>query len=263
MPKTTAEGVVLNLKDRGEADQMVTLLTPTEGPLRAMARQAKWSVRRFGGRLGLTNRIRFDYSRKEPSAIAYIEETELIERFPMIPADPVRFGRCMTFAEVMEGAWGEGEPAEQLYRFFIEYLRRANRSEIDANRHFLEAFRLLALLGHRPSLDSCASCGGELGKRARLSYSVIEGGALCPDCAENVAQKETPSAVSIMKIQSETARTIEAGLSMNADRLGRLKFTEQGRREARALWIAHIRVLLGRNPASIEYLDKIEIAGGR
>jgi|GEM_PF-2071257 len=270
MPRITAEGVVLNLKDRGEADMLVSLLTPSGGPLRAMARQAKWSVRRFGGRLGLTNRIRFDYSRKATSGMAFIEETELIERFPLIPRDPARFGRCMTFAEIIESAWGEGDPAEELYGFFIEYLRRANRIEMDADRHYLEAFRLLAILGHRPALDRCASCAGEPGRSARISYSAVEGGALCAGCAEKVAMRDTGAghtalsrdSASIMKVHGETLRTIEAGLSMSAEKLGRLKFTELGRKEARAIWIAHTRVLLGRSPSSIEYLNKIETQVG-
>jgi DNA repair protein RecO (recombination protein O) len=255
MPRATVEGVILSLEERGEANILVTLLTPTEGPLKGVARQAKWSVRRFGGRLGLMNRISADYSRREPSALAFLEETELIERFPNIPKDPVMFGRCMTFAEVMAGAWGEGEPAEALYSFFVEYLRCANRMQMDEDRHYLEAFRLLALLGHRPALDRCASCGNPLSKGWR--YSVIEGGTICGDCVLKL-ENRAPENPAPMRVRAETIRTIEAGFSLKPDRLGRLKFTVQGRKEAKTLWNTHIRILLGRIPKSAEFLDKIE-----
>lgn len=248
-----SEGVILKMLDKSEADKIVILLTPDGGTLRTLAKQAKWSIRRFGGRLGVFNRVKIRYTKKE-SGLSYLEETELIERFPQISQDPFLFGQAMSIAETLLLGWGEGESAEEVYNFLLRYLKTADRGALDTDRHILEAFRLLAILGYQPMLDSCVFCG--VPSERGFYFDIREGGGVCSKC---IAEKnENKKNEFIIKLNPQTIRTLQAGYTMKSEKLGRLKFTEQCRKEATSLWEKYVRYLFGVNLKSIEFLKKLE-----
>jgi len=252
----TAEGIILKNSGLGEADCILWMLTPAFGIMRVLARSGRKSVKRFGGRLLLFNRLKFDYSRRREGRTAAIENAKLIESFPEIFTDAARFGRCALFAEVFLQAWGEGDPAPEAFEFFLEYLRRSEAHRESADRHVLDAFRLLEILGHRPMLDRCASCDGSLEKSDM--FSVNEGGSVCLICAKNESDRTAGQGGSKpFKVSSAVRRTIEQFRNTDPKRLHRVRFTPKSRTEAEKLWISNIQALLGRTPKSSDYLDKI------
>lgn len=249
-----SEGVILKMLDKSEADKIVILLTPDEGILRTLAKQAKWSIRRFGGRLEILNRLKIRYTSKE-SGLSYLEETELIQRFAKIYQNPFSFGQAMTIAETLMLGWGEGESAQELYNFLLRYLETAVGGTLDTDRHLLEAFRLLALLGYQPMLEACLSCGTQPAKG--FSFDIKEGALFCPKCLSEKTDGRKDDEFMI-KLNPHTIRTIQAGYAMKHDKLGRLKFTEQGRKEAALLWENYVRYLFGVNLKSLEFVKKLE-----
>lgn len=250
-----AEGIILNIRPSGESDLLVWLFTPGQGPLRALARKALRSTRRFGGRILLFNRLAFNYSRRSDDYLYFIENAHLAETFPEIFADPVNFGGAALFAELLLAAWGEGEPAERPYEFLLQFLRRLEEGRESPDRYVLDAFRLLEILGHRPVLDGCASCGGKLGPSRW--YSVNEGGTVCASCAEaerlRLADRGTPPA----QVSVPVIKTLAEGFKVPERNLHRLKFSKSSRAEAEALFREHVRALLGRTPKSMRYLEKM------
>lgn len=248
-----SEGVVLKILDKSEADKIVILLTPHEGILRTIAKQAKWSTRRFGGRLELFNRLKIRCTRKE-RGITYLEETELIQRFAKISHNPFMFGMVTTVAEILTIGWGEGEEALDAYDFLLKYLETAHCGELDTNRHILEFFRLVAVLGYQPMLDSCISCGTQAEKF--FFFDIREGAIFCSKCVEG--KNNNKSSEFFVKLSPQTLRTLQASYAMKSKKLGRLKFTEQGRKEATLLWENYVRYLFGVNLKSIEFMKKLE-----
>jgi len=249
-----AEGIILNIRPSGEADLVLWIFTAGQGPLRAIARKALRSTKRFGGRILLFNRLAFDYSRRSDDYLYFIEDTRLVETFPKIFADWENFGRAALFAELLLAAWGEGEPAEKPYEFFLCFLRRLEEGRESRDRYVLDAFELLGILGHRPVLDSCASCGGKTGDSRW--YSVNEGGAVCAGCAEaerlRLADRGTPPA----EVSVPVIKTLQKGFDTPGRNLHRVKFSKKSRAEAEALWKKHVQALLGRTPNSFNYLKK-------
>ncbi len=257
MRRGKAEGIIINIRPSGEADLVLRIFTPGQGPVRAVARKALRSTRRFGGRILLFNHLLFDYSRRSDDYLYFIEDTQLAETFPGIFSDPVNFGKTALFSELALAAWGEGEPGERPYRFLLEFLRRAEEGAESPDRYVLDAFELLGILGHRPVLDVCASCGGKLGPSRW--YSVNEGGTVCAGCAEaerfRLADRGTPP----VKVSVPVIKTLSEGFKTPEKNLNRVKFSKKSRAEAENLWKNHVRALLGRTPKSMRYLD--EMAG--
>ena len=59
MPARQTPAIVLTVKDFGEADRLVTFLTPERGVLTGMAKHAKKSRKRFANVLEPLNRVEF------------------------------------------------------------------------------------------------------------------------------------------------------------------------------------------------------------
>ncbi len=253
----SAEGLILKIVTYGEADLLVWVLTPEFGPLRVLARKGLRSVKRFGGRIFLFNRLEFDYSRRRDDEIAFIESARLVEIFPGVFTDEVRFGRAALFAEVLLAAWGEGDPAPEACGFYLEFLRKLERGVQSADRFVLDAFRLLEILGHRPVLDRCASCEKPLD--GSKMYSVNEGGAVCENCAKDEKIKMTGRGGTLpFAVTAAVRKTVEKSYNTDPGHLDRLKFSAKARVEAFDLWIEHIKALLGRTPKCIRYLSEFE-----
>jgi len=252
----TAEGIILKISDYGEADCLLWLLTPAFGIMRALARSGRKSVKRFGGRILLFNRLEFDYSRRREAQTAVIQSAKLIETFPGLFSDATRFGRCALLTEVLLQTWGENDPAPQAYKFSLDYLRRSEAHKETADRHVLDAFRLLEILGHRPVFDLCASCGGKLEKSEM--FSVNEGGTVCGMCEKNEAARLAGLGGTVpFRVSSAVRKTIEQSYK-EPKRLNRLRFTPKSRAEAEKLWLANIQAITGRTPKSVDYLAKLE-----
>ena len=256
MRRGTAEGIILKISDYGEADCLLWLLTPAFGIMRVLARSGRKSVKRFGGRILLFNRLEFGYSRRRENQTAAIENAKMLETYPELFSDAVRFGRCALFAEVFLQAWGEGDPAPQAYEFLLDYLRRSEAHKETADRHVLDSFRLLEILGHRPVFDLCASCGSKLEKSNM--FSVNEGGTVCEICAkEETARLAGRGGTFPFRVSSAVRKTIEQSYK-DPKRLNRVRFNAKSRSEAEKLWLANIQAITGRTPKSVDYLAKLE-----
>jgi len=257
LPRGSAEGVILKVIPCGEADLIVWSLTPDLGPMRALARRGLRSIKRFGGRLLQFNRLEFDFSRRHEDEIAFFDSVRLIEIFPGLFTDEVRFGRATLFAEVLLAAWGEGDPAHDAYNFYLDFLRRADTDTESADRFVIDAFQLLEILGHRPVLDVCASCGKDPGNSKM--YSVNEGGTVCGNCANTEKIKLSRNGGTLpFKVNISVRKTLDKAFDTDADRHDRIKFSANARKQAFSLWIEHIQAILGRTPKSLGYLQEFE-----
>ena len=259
MRRSSAEGVILKIIVIGESDLLVRILTPGYGPMMLVARRALKSVKRFGGRLLLFNVLRFDYSRRKRGDIAYMENAAIMESFTNIFTDMENMCRVALLAEVVMSTWGEGDPAHNVFSFFIDYLRRMDAGGVSEDRDILDAFRLLDILGHRPMLDVCACCGGELGNSKM--YSVNEGGTVCRKCAgEESDRLRARGGTMPCEVSPAVRRTLEKAYGMEPRFLDRVKFSSLSRPEARNLWLSHVRAIMGRTPKSNSGIEKFKSA---
>jgi len=243
-----ADGVILRLKDQGEYDQVLTLITK-DGPLRGIAKGAKRSIRRFGGRIETLNRVTVEYTRKKEGSLAVLKESVLTEYFEHIPENLIALARCLYLGEFIEASQGEGEG---MFNLYLGFLRRANAGKATEEIFRLTELKLLAYLGYCPSLSRCASCGESISGKARFSFS--KGGSLCPRCQG----KESLSAGrSHPEISLETIRALEKGLGLKDKVLDRLKFSKKSLLEAHEIFPAFIRYTLERDLKSLRFIEKI------
>src|SRR5438093_12988135 len=91
--------MVLRSQPLGESDRIVTFLTRSAGKVRAVAKGARRSKRRFGSNLEPLSRVRLHYFEREGSDLARIEAADLLESFYRLQEDPERGAILACMAE--------------------------------------------------------------------------------------------------------------------------------------------------------------------
>lgn len=174
------EGIVVGGVDLGEADRLVRLLTPTEGRIAVVARQARKSRRRYAGATELGTRLRVTRGPTR-SGLQVIADLERLSGADHARDEVERIALLGYGCELCAGLAPEGGPAEKLYRLletWLDLLEGAERPGT-ASRIALEA-KAATFAGLAPALVSCAACGERLDDPA--VFDPESGGGLHARC---------------------------------------------------------------------------------
>ena len=184
-------GVVLRTIRLGEADRIVTFLTPEHGKVRAVAKGVRKTKSRFGGRLEPLSHVALQLY--EGRSLDTITQVETIEQFRTIREDLDRLARATTMLEAVDALVQEEHEDRRLYQMLLGALRTldATPSPLVVPAFF---WKLLAHVGFRPLLDQCATCGAT---DDLVAFDLEEGGVLCRSCARGT--RLTPEALALLR----------------------------------------------------------------
>ena len=175
------EGVVLRTLRLGESDRIVTFLTRGRGKVRAVAKGVRKTKSRFGGRLEPLGHVALLlYEGRE---LDVVTQAESLEHFRTVRDDLDRLAKAHVLLEVTDNVAQERQANPRLYQMLVGALRAlaAHDSPLLVPAYI---FKVLASEGAQPVVDGCAACGDE-GPVA--GFDLIEGGALCLDCARRAS----------------------------------------------------------------------------
>jgi DNA repair protein RecO (recombination protein O) len=182
LPPIRAEGFVLRSQTLGEADKIVTFLTREEGKIRALAKSARKSRRRFGSSLEPWSRVSVALFERESSDLARLDACDLLESAFRLQEDFDTACLLAYLSEVTDLFARDRQPEPHYYRL-LESLLGALRQGLARGvaRRYFEVWTL-KLHGLLPELSRCEDCGAAPGARG-LVVDVVSGGAFCPRCA--------------------------------------------------------------------------------
>jgi len=174
-----AEGIVLRTRAWGEADRIVTMLSPLRGKLKLMAKGA----RRPRNRLAAGTQL-FSYMEilaAAGSGLDSLSQCEIKDSFRDLRDDLEKMTYGAYIAELVDELVPEQEPDEALFALVLQlfYLLRQRNPRIVV---VIAALKLLNRAGYRPRVGSCVQCGGA-GTGDHSFFSAALGGMLCPKCA--------------------------------------------------------------------------------
>lgn len=172
------QGVVLRTQKLGEADRIVTLLTPGRGVLRAVAKGVRRTSSKFGARVEPF--MVADLQLYEGRSLDTITQASTLGAYgPRISTDYERYRAGSTIVETAERL-GEGGPSVEHFKLVVGALRTLAQATISAelvrDGYLLRA---LALAGWAPEFHSCVRCGAP-GPHSHVN--VQAGGAVCAVC---------------------------------------------------------------------------------
>lgn len=161
---------------------MVTLFTRDFGKVTGLAKGARRPKGPFESALDLLSTVRIVFLHKSSDALDLLTEAKLERRFRAAARDLSRLYAGYYVAELLLDLTDDDDPHPELFDAALAALR-----ELDGEAHVpttVLRFELAALrlLGHRPSLDQCASCGEPVPAQPRVAFGLIAGGVLCNEC---------------------------------------------------------------------------------
>ncbi len=155
MPYYKTVGIVLRRTNFGEADRILTLLTP-EGKLRVVAKGVRRIKSRLAGHLELFGEVSIMCAKGRNLDI--ITSARLIGSAESLNRDYSGLAKAFLFAEMIDRLVDESMPHQELYDQFKTVLGRLIEDGANAQLELLFKLQLLATLGYRPQLDGCTIC---------------------------------------------------------------------------------------------------------
>ena len=170
--------VVLRADAYGEADRIVTLFCAHGGKLRAIARGARRSQKRFASlQPSLRGSVRLQ--RRAAPALHVLESFAVDDGQLGLLADLGRLSHAAYFCELTDLLSAPEASEPRLYALLAGVLAElhAHPASVERLRRF-EA-RALSILGFLPAIDTCVQCS----KKIDAAAGWRDSGLLCADCA--------------------------------------------------------------------------------
>lgn len=195
------EGIVLKTFPFGEADLIVTYLTPDMGVIKSFAKSPRKIKSRFGSSLEPLTRSRISLWGKEDAALPRLTQSDIIHPFQALRDSLSCFSVVSEIIELTINCLPEKDMNNKAYPLLLHTLGDIenemtessvlkNRGDGDSNRtknglglrdlllgHYKVKF--LELAGFAPKLDVCARCA-----QKGYHFYISQGSVLCEKCAK-------------------------------------------------------------------------------
>ena len=241
MERFVERAVVLSTLDYGEADRLVVLFTHGHGKLTGFAGGARKSRRRFAGALEPCTLLRAQLVERRGTTHR-LDAVDVERSFHALREDLSLIARALYSVELCRELTRDHEAHPQLFAALVDYLEALDAKR--AGPTSLIAFELAALAhaGLMPRFESCAVCGGEVGRHA--VFDPDHGGVVCHRCRERVSRGVPVDA----DLAAALAR-LQAG--------ARTPMPMEQRVRARELLNVFIAHQLGRKLRSVDFLKHV------
>ncbi|MCL4502305.1 MAG: DNA repair protein RecO [Deltaproteobacteria bacterium] len=248
MTERQTPAIVLTVRDYGEADLLVTFITPTQGRLTGLAKHGKKSRRRFAYCLEPLSRVVFYFSSRPGRDLEFLQKGELVQAFPSLRRDLTRLGAAAVLAEVTGLLAGPPEAIAEIFATLEESLILLDQGQPPDS--LLPAFllRLLTLGGYGPRLGWCLKCGKE--PAPPLFFSIPQGAMLCGACRAGVPGPLLP-------LNPGTWKLLHLAQKMDREKLSRLRFPRPQCGQSLALLKAFVFHHLGRGLNTWAFWEKV------
>ena len=171
--------IILKRFDLGEADRLLTLVTPQYGKVEAIAKGARKLPSHKTGHVELFTRADMLINRGRDLVV--VVEAEMTAPFLKLREDLTRGAYAGYCAELLDRftSSGDDDQAPRLFALLDETLDRlcADDEPRLATRYF--EIHLLQIVGYRPELQRCV-VGGETIQPEDQFFSYADGGVICP-----------------------------------------------------------------------------------
>ena len=244
------ETIVLRHHIFGEADRILTLLTPDKGKLRAIAKGVRKPASRKTGHLDLF--MRSDVLLTIGRNLYVITQAQTIDAYRELREDLIRSTYASCCVELLDRFTPDEEANEVLYKLLAEMLSYVSFSDnLSLLLRYYE-LKLLDTVGFRPELEFCLN-NKEPIKAEDQYFDAIAGGVLCPKCGVNKKNSRKIS-VDALKIMRFLQRS-------DFEKVKNLYLRPKIATELENIHLNYLTVQLERQLKSVSFLEKVRLMG--
>jgi DNA repair protein RecO (recombination protein O) len=246
------DAIVLSRFDLGEADRVLTLITPEHGKLKAIAKGIRRPTSRLGGSLEPFAELHVALARGRTFDI--VTEVRVGHAWLNLRDDLESTATAWYLGELADRSLEERHEAAPLYALLRRAFELLDAGMAPGRVARWYEMRLADELGFRPEVDRCVECDRMLEPTESFRWVPPLGGVVCGRCPGPPADRTGLSLEGLKLLKAYQRLDIEAiaGLRLGAD-------VEQ---EVEADLREFIRVVLERDARSLAFLDEVR-AGPR
>ncbi len=157
MPTYKTTGLVLRRINFGEADRIITFLTPDHGKIKGVARGVRKIKSRMAGHLELFSETELMFAKGRNLDV--IAGARLKKHYLNLAENWQSLTFAYLMAEMLEKLTGEGRAEPRVFRLAADLLGELDRRGYSSTLELSFKLRLMDLLGYRPHLENCVVCG--------------------------------------------------------------------------------------------------------
>ena len=243
----TTDAIVLSRFDLGEADRVLTVITPTGGKLKVIAKGIRRPTSRLGGSLepfaeltvALARGRTFDVVTQVSVGHAWLNLRDSLEST----------ATAWYLAELADRSLEERHAAEPLYALLRRAYELLDAAMAPGRVARWYEMHLLDELGQRPEVDRCVECDRVLEADERFRWVPPLGGVLCQRCPGPPHERAG--------ISLDAVKLLKAYQRLDIEALAALRLAPDVERETEAALREFVRVALERDARSLAFLDEV------
>ena len=243
----TTEAIVLSRFDFGEADRILTLITPGSGKLKAIAKGIRRPTSRLGGSLEPFAELQVALARGRTFEV--VTQVSVGHAWLNLRDSLESAATAWYLAELADRSLEERHAAEPIYILLRHAYGLLDAGMAPARVARWYEMHLADELGMRPEVDRCAECDRMLDADGRFRWVPQVGGALCDHCPGPSYERAGLSLDGLKLLKAYQRLDIEA--------IAALRLSEAAEREVETAMRDFIRHALEREARSLAFLDEV------
>lgn len=190
-------GIIIKKEDRGEADQVFTVLTKDFGKLKVLGKAVRKikSKLRAGVQLFCLSEIEFIQGK----AYKTLTDAILVEKFGSLRKDLDKLEIVSNVAGVLDSLIKGEEADEEVWKLVLETFKKLEKSSSCFLIYHYFFWNFLSGLGYMPELKNCPLCQKKL-IPTNIYFSPEQGGVVCSSCFKKRGKEINPEIVKILRL---------------------------------------------------------------
>ncbi len=183
--RTDIPAIVLDSKDYGESDKIVTFLCQDIGKLTTIAKGAHRSRKRFVNKLELFSFLHITCSIPRSGAMVMVTEADLRDSFIQLRKSVHRFQAASVIREIALLSTSERLQDDHLFMLLLWALQSLEQNKKTKNTVALFLVRLFDCIGYRLDFSGCRNCGAVYHNHSSATLNLQAGGLICRHCQKS------------------------------------------------------------------------------
>ena len=240
------EALILGHTELGEADRIITLISPEYGKLKGAVRGSRNPKSRMCASTQPLTHAQVIFREKKNTDLHRISQCDIITPFTNLRGDLERLAGGLYIAELAAALTPMGEENRPLFQLLLWALNRLEAGAgVDKTLRIWEV-RLLSLLGYGPELGVCVGCGKPVGAGG-ASLVPARGGLLCGGC---LSQNGSGVPLSLGSLNF-----LRRALDLDIEKLGRLNLTQSSQHELKTAMRRYLTYQVNYDLHTYRFLD--------
>ena len=237
----TVEAIVLDTKNFGDANKVVTLFTKEYGKVEANAYGCRRSRSPISGAMQIFNHISAEISRG--SQVDSIRDADILNFYDALTNDLERLAYASLLFETVNRMTLPHEQSIETFYLLKKSLPALSKRNPKVAA-LIGACQFMETSGFRLNFERCINCGAEIEGDAAIS--LFDGGAVCMNCVDYIEDcRPYPEAL---------RKTFETMLSFDWRDETRLNFKTRQLDAAEDFFIEYIQTIIGGGLKSVQFI---------